>query len=200
MQSCQLQHWEKWKTTPQSRPYRIFLLSVLSSWQSRIQIPYIFLSFSPFWWRTITHRASDPTGLWNKSTWHSAKENLCYYPYNLGGLDNQSGYSSIWQVSVGQGCLGWFSIQTKKSENCRVPLGHVCHQPLLGHIFCQVHCLTLRASSRPKARQFTWSEALAGLAHLSYSPQVATPWLRHKALAPLIILFLEHTRWTPGLE
>ena len=114
MQSCQLQHWEKWKTTPQSRPYRIFLLSVLSSWQSRIQIPYTFLSFSPFWWRTITHRASDPTGLWNKSTWHSAKGNLCYYPYNLGGLDNQSGYSSIWQVSVGQGCLGWFSIQTKK--------------------------------------------------------------------------------------
>ena len=169
-----------------------------------IQQPFIFFEFfflfHPSGEGLLNTGPQTQTGLWNESTWHSAKGNLCYYPYNLGGLDNQSGYSSIWQVSVGQGCLGWFSIQTKKSENCHVPLGHACHQPLLGHIFCQGHCLTLRASSRPKARQFTWSKAMAGLAHLSYSLQVATPWLRHKALAPLIILFLEHTRWTPGLE
>lgn len=29
---------------------------------------------------------------------------------------------------------------------------------------------------------------------VSYCPQAAAPWLRRHAIAPLIILFLEHTR------
>ena len=73
-----------------------------------------FYFFSPFCEGLLHIEPQTQWGLWNESTWHSGKGNFCHYQYNLGGLDNQSGYSSCWQVPVGQDCPSLFSISTRK--------------------------------------------------------------------------------------
>lgn len=68
-------------------------------------------------------------------------------------------------------------------------------RPLLGHTFCQGH----QQGFQQAPCQFSSPDLRLWLGwHVYYCPQAAAPWLRHKALAPLITLFLELTQGAPG--
>lgn len=93
------------------RPYRIGQFWVVSFDKAKLKLTTFFSSIFPTSAEGLLHIGPQtPKGLWNESIWQSVKGNVCHYPYNLDGLDNQSGYSRCWQVLASQGCLGWFFI------------------------------------------------------------------------------------------